>query len=104
MGDDDSAAELRRRAGVLRDAARRARNAAAGLGTYLDGPVKKASATGKDQIWKGPWAESTTKTLSSRSSTLHTMAADLLADAKRWVTEAGRLEDRAKDADKKGGH
>jgi hypothetical protein len=100
VGDKDSAAELKRRADTLRDAARRARTAAAGLGPYLDGPAKKASATGADQIWKGPWAESTTSTLRSRSSTLQTMATDLLADAKRWGSEADKLDERAKQAGK----
>jgi hypothetical protein len=97
----ESAKELKQRAETLRDAARRARQAASGLGSYLDGPVKKATATGKDRIWTGSWAEETTTALQARGSTLHTMASALLTDAKRWVTEAEKLEERAKHA--KGG-
>ncbi|MEV8569339.1 hypothetical protein AB0436_27775 [Streptomyces sp. NPDC051322] len=100
MGDTDTSAELKRRAETLRSAARRARTAAHGLGTYIDSEVKQAAGTGKDRIriWQGPFADSTTSTLQQRSRALRKMADDLVADAKRWDSEARHLDDRASHA------
>ncbi|MEU1627008.1 hypothetical protein ABZ746_17145 [Streptomyces sp. NPDC020096] len=68
--------------------------------------MRQATATGKDTIWIGPYATDTTATLQQRKSSLGNMASDLLADAKRWETEADNLDDRAKAAGQgsHGGH
>ena len=100
MGSADSAPDLRRRAETLREAARRARVAARGLGTYLDSVVRQATGTGTDEIWKGSYADSTSATLRQRSNSLHTMAGELLADAKRWDTAADTLDEHARHAAK----
>lgn len=107
MGESETAAELRGRAETLRSAARRARTAAHGLGSYLDNEVKQAAGTGKGRIaiWKGPYAESTTAKLQLHSRTLRRMASDLVADARRWDSEARNLDERTKHAAKrKSGH
>ncbi|WP_406068774.1 hypothetical protein OG372_12650 [Streptomyces sp. NBC_01020] len=107
MGESETAAELKKRAETLRSAARRARTAAHGLGSYLDNEVKQAAGSGKDRItiWEGPYAELTTAKLQAHSRTLHTMASDLVADARRWDSEARNLDERANHAAKhKSGH
>ncbi|MEU8590989.1 hypothetical protein AB0C59_28885 [Streptomyces sp. NPDC048664] len=95
----ESPAQLKKRADDLRDCARRARTLAGSLGTFLDGAVKEATPT----IWKGPFAEASTATLGTRSTSLRSMAADLMADAGRWDTEAGRLDEEAAQAKSKQG-
>ncbi|MFE2379456.1 hypothetical protein [Streptomyces sp. NPDC059398] len=100
MGESETPAELKKRAETLRSAARRARTAAHGLGSYLDKEAKKAAGRGKGrtEIWRGPYAESTTAKLQLHSRTLHTMANDLVADSRRWDGEARNLDERAKHA------
>lgn len=109
MGNGDAPAETpaqkKARAEDLRDCARRAQTMAKALGSLLDTTVTQAAAS--PPIWAGPYAQTTTKTLAERQSSLHTMADDLLRDAARWQTEAGRLEDEAAKAGAKktaGGH
>ena len=96
MTDQESPAALSGRAETLRACARRARTAAQAMGGYLDGEVKAATGSGDALIWIGPYATDTTGTLQQRQSALQRMATELLADAKRWETEAGLLDERAK--------
>ncbi|WP_327296316.1 MULTISPECIES: hypothetical protein [unclassified Streptomyces] len=95
MPDKESPAQLHKRADTLRTCARQARHAAHEMGTYLDREAKQASGTGDDLIWIGPYATDTTGTLQARKSALHRMASDLIADARRWETEAMHLEEKA---------
>ncbi|WP_335981719.1 MULTISPECIES: hypothetical protein [Streptomycetaceae] len=87
----ETPAQKKQRANDLRDCARDARTIAGSLGPYLDSAVAQANSG----IWKGPYAETTTAMLGSRKSTLHQMASDLVADAKRWENAAQTLEDEA---------
>lgn len=106
MSAEETPAQKKQRAADLRAAAARARTLASSLGDYLTTTVKQATAD--PPVWQGPYAQQTTADLTGRHRTLGTMAADLLADAKRWVFEAERLEDEAaKDGAKApagGGH
>jgi hypothetical protein len=92
---EDSQIELQRRADGLRDCARRARWIAQTLGPYLDSEVERAEQR-DPAIWQGPYADSTTATLSERKRTLNDMAEALVADADRWAAEATALEERAR--------
>ena len=98
---DDDPAQLKRRAGNLREYARQARTLAQTLGPYLDGAVAKATPRTDDPsapgaaIWTGPYADQCTATLTQRRSTLHSMASALMTDAKRWESAAADLEDQA---------
>ena len=83
MTDKESPADLRSRAETLRSCAKRARTAARAMGTYLDGEVKTATATGEALIWIGPYATDTTATLQQHQSALQRMASELVADANR---------------------
>ena len=96
MTGKESPADLRTRAETLRTCAKQARTAAHAMGTYLDGEVKTATGSGDALIWIGPYATDTTGTLQQRQSTLRRMASELVGDAKRWETEAGLLDERAK--------
>ncbi|MFJ4920281.1 hypothetical protein [Streptomyces sp. NPDC088725] len=95
MTHKESPTQLRKRADALRTCARQARSAAHEMGTYLDREVKRASGTGADLIWIGPYATDTTRTLQARKATLHRLASDLIADASRWEIEAGHLDEKA---------
>jgi hypothetical protein len=99
--DSGDAAELKKRAERLRDCAREARSVAGRLGRYLDDAVKKATPRGdKGAIWQGPYADQCTTALQKRQSSLSRLARSLLADAKRWESEATDLDRKAKDKDK----
>ncbi|MER6382300.1 hypothetical protein [Streptomyces sp. NPDC001250] len=97
----ESPAQLKKRADDLRECARKARTLAWSLGPYLDNVVTQATPA----IWKGPFAEASTATLGARKGSLHSMASDLMADARRWETEARNLDEEAAKAktDKPGG-
>ncbi|MEU6070373.1 MULTISPECIES: hypothetical protein [Streptomyces] len=90
----ETPAQLKKRADDLRECARRARTIAGSLGPYLDNAVTQAAPA----IWKGPFAEASTATLGTRKSSLHSMASDLITDARRWETEANNLDDQARKA------
>ncbi|UXY29194.1 hypothetical protein [Streptomyces sp. HUAS TT20] len=90
----ETPAQLKKRADDLRECARRARTLAGSLGPYLDKAVSQATPA----IWKGPFADASTATLGARKSSLHSMASDLMADARRWETEASNLDDEARKA------
>ncbi|MFD7875313.1 hypothetical protein ACFV5G_14620 [Streptomyces sp. NPDC059766] len=103
-GDEqgETPAQLRKRAEDLRECARKARALAGSLGGYLDNAVKQATPA----IWKGPFADTSTATLGARKKSLDSMAGDLMADARRWETEAHNLDEEAAKAaksDKPGG-
>jgi hypothetical protein len=97
----ETPAQLRKRADDLRECARKARALAGSLGPYLDNAATQAT----QGIWKGPFAEASTATLRARKGSLHSMAGDLMADARRWETEARNLDEEAAKAksDKPGG-
>jgi hypothetical protein len=100
-GQGETPAQLKKRADDLRECARKARTLAGALGPYLDNAVKQATPA----VWKGPFAEASTTTLGARKKSLGSMAGDLMADARRWETEARHLDDEAAKAknDKPGG-
>ena len=101
--DADSGAELRKRAGRLRECAREARTLARSLGPFLDDAVKKAApraAHGTDAIWQGPYADECTALLQQRQRSLGGMGGALLADATRWESQADELDRQAKEKDK----
>ncbi|MGY6024982.1 hypothetical protein [Streptomyces spinosirectus] len=114
--DGEDAAELKKRAGVLRGCAREARSIARRLGPYLDDVVKKATPraaafrTGGDEgaIWQGPFADECTAKLQQRQKSLSGMASSLLTDATRWESQADELDRQAKEKDRAkagtGGH
>lgn len=87
---------MKKRAKALREAAGKAKALAAPLGTHVDTPV--TGATEKD-VWHGPYAEDSTKTLLGDQKNLRTMASDLVASAEQWIREAERLESAAKAAE-----
>ncbi|MFI0939250.1 hypothetical protein [Streptomyces sp. NPDC021020] len=93
MSAEETPAQKKQRAADLRSCAARARTLASSLGGYLTTTVNQATAN--PPVWKGPYAEQTTATLTGEHKTLGEMAAGLLADAKRWVAEADRLDDEA---------
>ncbi|WP_328465659.1 hypothetical protein [Streptomyces sp. NBC_00448] len=97
MGDGGAQAETpaqkKARAENLRSCAQRARSMAGSLAALLDTTVTQATAN--PPIWAGAYAQTTTGTLVDRRSSLRAMAEDLLRDAARWQTEAGRLDDEA---------
>jgi hypothetical protein len=90
---EETPAQKKQRAADLRSCAARARTLASSLGDYLTSTVKQATAG--PPIWQGPYAQRTTADLAGSHRTLGTMANDLLADARRWTSEADRLEDEA---------
>lgn len=91
----ETSTQLKKRADDLRACARKARTLAGSLGPYLDNAVKQATPA----IWKGPFAEASTATLGARKSSLYSMASDLMADARRWETEASNLDHEAAKAE-----
>ncbi|WP_031520013.1 hypothetical protein [Streptomyces sp. NRRL F-5123] len=93
MGSEETPAQKKQRAADLRTCASRARTLAGSLGGYLTTTVKQATAD--PPIWHGPYASQTTADLADRQKKLATMASDLLGEARRWVTEADRLDDEA---------
>ncbi|MFE9449086.1 hypothetical protein [Streptomyces sp. NPDC006739] len=90
----ETPAQLQKRAEDLRECARRARALAGSLGPYLDNAVRQATPA----IWQGPFAEASTATLGARKGSLASMAGDLMADARRWETEARNLDEQAAQA------
>ncbi|MEV7525725.1 hypothetical protein [Streptomyces sp. NPDC091371] len=106
--DGEAAADLKKRAKELRDCAREARSLAARLGPYLDDAVKRATprasvfSGGADQdvIWQGPFADQCTTTLRTHQQSLNGMGTSLLADARRWETQADELDRQATAKDK----
>ncbi|MFD5158398.1 hypothetical protein ACFWMJ_10055 [Streptomyces hawaiiensis] len=104
----DDAAELKKRAERLRDAAREARTLAHRLGPYLDDAVQRATPraaafrAGGDEgaIWQGPFADECTAKLQQRQRTLNSMGTALLADATRWESQGDELMRQAGEKDK----
>lgn len=93
MSAEETPAQKKQRAADLRSCAARARTLSASLGGYLTTTVKQATAN--PPVWKGPYAQDTTRALTQHQQDLNQMASDLLNEAKRWVTEADRLDDEA---------
>ncbi|MER0445454.1 hypothetical protein ABR738_12910 [Streptomyces sp. Edi4] len=89
--------QLKKRAGDLRDCARRARALAKRLGPLLDASAKKASQL-DPAIWRGPFAARSTDALVRRRNSVNQMASALLHDAGRWDAEADSLDLQAKTA------
>jgi hypothetical protein len=87
---------MKKRATALREAAGRAKALATPLGTHVDTAV--TGATEKD-VWYGPYAEDSTKSLLQDQKSLRTMAGDLTASAEAWIREAENLEAAAKAAE-----
>ncbi|MEU0999293.1 hypothetical protein [Streptomyces tibetensis] len=98
----DDAAELKKRAERLRDAAREARTLARRLGPYLDDAVKRATPRSGDEgaIWQGPFADECTAKLQQRQRSLNNMGTALLGDATRWESQADELDRQAGEKDK----
>ncbi|MCT9089820.1 hypothetical protein N4G70_13205 [Streptomyces sp. ASQP_92] len=93
----ETPAQLKKRAGDLRECARKARELAKRLGPLLDASAKKA-AQPDPAIWRGPFATQSTGTLVNRKGSVNQMASALLQDAGRWEAEANSLDEQAKAA------
>ncbi|MFG2720972.1 hypothetical protein ACGFW5_22145 [Streptomyces sp. NPDC048416] len=89
--------QLKKRAGDLRDCARRARALAKRLGPLLDASAKKASQP-DPTIWRGPFATRSAEALVRRRNSVNQMAWALIHDAGRWDAEADSLDEQAKAA------